>query len=435
MKMAQRKSGWQRWLAAGALVALSLPVWAEPISFQRVIELALQNHGMVAIAQAEERKSQDSLREARNTYLPSVTFGSGLGYSYGVPLSIEGSAPSIFNVTTQQFLLNFSQRDLIRAARFDVAASRFNSDDKRESVILEAALSYIELDSALNELKALQDEQKSAERITFISTERMKEGVDSPLDLKKSQLSAARVRLRLAQVMGNIDVLRERLARMSGIAAASIETMTGTIPKTDEIAQDKDYAKAAVERSPAVKMAEQRAQAAQFRAQAEKNQRLPSIDFASQYAMLSKFNNYEDFYKKFSRNNYSFGLAVRFPILNFSQGAKADTANEDAIKAKKELEAARAQVSEQTLTLQRSLRQLAAAAEVARLDYEVTSATVAEIEAKLQSGETNSRDLEQMRINAGEKFFTYQETNLEYQRAQLQMLRSIGEIQSWALGK
>lgn len=432
MRITQRSSGWKKWLAAGMLIALATPAMAEPVTFQRVVELALQNHGMVAIAMAEQRKSQYSLREARSTFMPSMSVGSGLGYSYGVPLSIEGSAPSIFNVTTQQFLFNLPQRAMIRSSRLEASAAEFNVSDKREAAILEAALAYIELDNSMRGLKALEGEQQSAQKIVFISSERNKEGVDSQLDLKKSQLAAARVKLRMAQVMGDIDVLRERLSKMTGLPAASIETVSGSIPAPQDISQETDYVAAAVERSPAVKVAEQHAKAAEERAQAEAKQKLPAIDLASQYAMLARFNNYDEFYRKYSRNNYSIGINLRFPFLNPTLSAHAAAANEDAVKAKKEVDLVRAQVSEQTLKLQRSLRQLAAAAEVARLDYEVADTSTGVIEVKLQSGEATSRDIEAARIEAGEKFLTYQDTNLELLRAQLQMLRMIGGLQGWA---
>jgi outer membrane protein TolC len=413
-------------------MALAIPAMAEPVPFQRVIELALQNHGMVAIAIAEQRKSEHTLREANGTFLPAVTLGSGLGYSYGVPLSIEGSAPSIFNVTSQQLLFNMPQRTLVKALRMETAAAASNVNDKREAVILEAALAYIELDSALRDLKSLETEQKSAERVIYISSERLKEGIDSQLDLKRSQLSAARVKLRTAQVMSNVDLLRERLSTITGLSAASLETVSESIPKPQEISQEADYTSAALDRSPSVRMAEQRAKAAELRAQAEAKGKLPTIDLASQYAMLARFNNYDEFYRKYSRNNYSIGISLRFPVLSFTQGPRIDAANEDAVKAKRELDGVRAQVKEQTLKLQRSLRQLSAAAEVARLDYEVADASAGTVEVKLQSGEASSREIEQARIETGEKFLSYQEASLEYLRAHLQLLRMIGELQKWA---
>ena len=81
---------------------------------------------------------------------------------------------------------------------------------------------------------------------------------------------------------------------------------------------------------------------------------LPSFDFAAQYALLSKFNNYDVYYNAFQRNNATIGVSIVFPFLNYSQRARANGADAEALKAKKQAEAVRNQVSEDTLKLQRS---------------------------------------------------------------------------------
>ena len=41
---------------------------------------------------------------------------------------------------------------------------------------------------------------------------------------------------------------------------------------------------------------------------------LPSFDFAAQYALLSKFNNYDVYYNAFQRNNATIGVSIVFPF-------------------------------------------------------------------------------------------------------------------------
>jgi outer membrane protein TolC len=424
-----------RFLITMLIVGSAMPVVAEPVPFQKVIELALRRSGTMAIANADRQKAYETYAEAKSMYTPQITLGSGLGYSYGVPLSIEGSAPSIFNVTSQQFLFNMAQRDYVRASHNDWASSKFDIADKRDQVVLDAASAYIELDSLMKRINALQEEQQSADKAEFISKSRLQEGVDSPLDLKRVQLAGARVRLRMAQAMGAVDVLRGRIAFLTGLKAESIEPISDSIPKPPEVTQEQDLAGNATSSSPVVRFAEERVKSAEFRARAEARQWYPSIDLASQYALLSNFNNYADFYRKFSRNNYSIGLAIRFPFLNLPQRHKVEEAQADLIKVRKEADAAKAQVGENTLKLQRSLRQLAAANEVARLEYEVAQAGIDTAQVKVQNGEASSRDAEQARVDAGDRFVSYLESTMELTKAQLQLMRSTGTIQQWALGK
>jgi outer membrane protein TolC len=431
-------TSWRGALRARLLITLlfavsSMPLMAAPVPFQKVIELAVKHSGTMAIAGADQHKAYETYAEARSMYTPQVTLGSGLGFSYGVPLSIEGSAPSAFNVTSQQTLFNMAQRDYIHASRNDWESAKFDIADKRNQVILDTASAYIELDSLVQRLKALQEEQHSAERSEFISKSRLQEGVDSPLDLKRAQLVGARVRLRVAESMGAADVLRERLSALTGLPAVSIETDHDSIPKPPEISQDENL-QDAVSSTPVVRFAEEKAKSAALRARAEQRQWYPSADLAGQYAMLTRFNNYDEFYRKYSRNNFSYGLNVRFPFLNIPQRHRTEQAQADLIKARKEAEGVRAQVSENTIKLQRSLRQLAAANDVARLEYEVAQAGVDTTQVKVQNGEANSRDAEQARVDASDRFVSYLESTVELTKAQLQLLRSTGSIQQWALG-
>src|SRR5215469_6119631 len=57
----------------------------EPLPFRQAINLALQHSGITAIAAANQWHSKQAYQEARNHYLPQLTVGSGLGYSYGFP--------------------------------------------------------------------------------------------------------------------------------------------------------------------------------------------------------------------------------------------------------------------------------------------------------------------------------------------------------------
>ncbi len=120
-------------------------------------------------------------------------------------------------------------------------------------------------------------------------------------------------------------------------------------------------------------MAADRATALDFRARGEHRLLWPTVDFAAQYALLATFNNYQDFFRagSFQQHNATIGVVIRFPFLNFSQREHAQAADADALRAHRQVEDAKSQVSEETLKLQRSVEQLAAAQDVADLQYQI----------------------------------------------------------------
>ena len=306
--------------------------------------------------------------------------------------------------------------------------------DRKNGVILDTATFYTQLDSVTAKLSIMHQARQNAQRAQFITTERLKEGIDSELDLKRSQLVAARIQLQVANAEGQADVLRERLSKLIGIPANSIETVTESIPIAPDFPQDDETAATVADSNPAVRLAFEHAKAAQLRADAEHKALLPSLDFGSQYAMLAKYNNYDSFYKKYERNNYTIGVNIRFPFFNFSQRAVANAADADAIKFRRSAELARNDVQAQTLQLQRSLRQLAAARDVAKLDYEVSQGTIETVHAKVVAGQAIARDEEQAQLDANAKYAVYLDSNNDLVRAQIQLLRMTGQIQEWALG-
>src|SRR5437899_10589526 len=145
MKPASRCGSCSAVVACLIYFSLSTTLLAEPVPLKRAVELALSHSSTAAAAAADAQRAYAALREARNQYIPQVIFGSGLGQSYGYPLSLEGSAPSIFNINAQSAMLNPALQQFIRAARTEWQASTAQVQDQRNQVVQDTVLSYAEL--------------------------------------------------------------------------------------------------------------------------------------------------------------------------------------------------------------------------------------------------------------------------------------------------
>lgn len=403
---------------------------AEQVPFRRAIELALRNSDALYIAAADQQKAYEGYREARNQFVPQVYLGSGIAYSFGFPLG----APSVFNVSSQSFLFNQAQKDFIKAAKVDWNAAALQKEDKRQQVILDTAMSYTELDKAVASLAVLRRQEAAALRAQDIVQQRIQAGIEKPVEGTKAQLNTARVKLRIADSVAAIDNLRTHLSQLTGLPARQFETVTESIPTLPE-AVDENAADKAAEASLAVKSAYQAADAKALRAKAERKQLRPAVDLVGQYALFSKFNNYDEFYRTFKRNNGAVGIQIRVPFFNEPQRAHADAADADAVKARKEANVARDQISADTLKLQRSVAQLAAAREVARLEYQISRADTETVQAQVDSGQATLRDLENARLAENDKYAALLDAAYEQEKAQMQLLRATGELEKWALSQ
>ena len=204
----------------------------------------------------------------------------------------------------------------------------------------------------------------------------------------------------------------------------------------------------AVAASPAVKSAVEEADAKALRAKGEHRAMLPAVDLVATYGLFTKYNNYDLYFNRFQRNNAALGVAIRFPFLNFAQQAHAEAADADAIKARRQADSTRQQVSTETIKLDSAVRQLAASRQVAELEYQLSQAQANALQTRIQAQApaapaagaeqapaATPRDLEQARLDAGDRYAQFLDANFELQKARLQLLRATGELESWALGR
>lgn len=406
---------------------------AEQVPLKRAVELALSHSTTMEASHFDEQRAFASYRESRNQYLPQLSVGSGLGKTYGYPLSLEGSAPSIVNTTAQSALINPALRDFVRAARTEWQATEVQTKDQREQVIQDTVLGYAELSKWEQLMAHLSQTYEAALKTEQTVNQRVAAGVDNPLARNQARLTAARVYLHISQAQGAIDVLRNHLSHMTGLPAAAIETVPASIPALPEVKQEEDLASKAVEQSPLIQIADIRASAFSLRARAEHRALWPSIDFAAQYAVLATFNNYQHFFQpgSFQPNNASVGIVMRFPFLNPSQHARAQAADATAMHAKKDVESTRTQVSEQTLKLQRAVEQLSAAQQVVDLEYQIAKSDLDALQVRVNAGSATLHDLDDANNQVNEQYDALQDANFELQRARISLLRATGELEAW----
>ena len=185
---------------------------------------------------------------------------------------------------------------------------------------------------------------------------------------------------------------------------SSIEIAPETIPALPPVVAQEDLSEKAIASSPAIKLAEQRSLAETMRASGEHRSLLPSIDFSAQYARFSTFNHYARYFppNTFQQDNATIGLALRIPLFNASQRARADAAEAEALKAKKQAEATRNQVAEETLKLQRAAEQLGAAREVAELEYQLAQSGLEAAQTRIDAKTGTLHELADARAQAAE---------------------------------
>ena len=419
-------------IALLVLALAEIPAVAQ-ISFTTAVDLALKNSPRVKAAEAEAAKAQAVLEETKDAYIPTLVGGSGLGYSYGFPVG----QPSVFNVTSQSLIFNYSQPDYIRAARASLNAANLALRDARQAVAEDAAVTYLALDRDQQRQEALTDQNNYAARLVSIVQDRLDAGQDTQIDLTTARLTAAQIRLARLRAEDTTEADRAHLARLTGLPAAGLSVVSSSIPQVTPPAIDEPPVGPIT--SPAVESAYAVARARQQTAFGDGRYLWrPQVYFVAQYNRFSKINNYDAYYKNFQHNNAGIGIEITLPVFDQVHKAKARESAAEAARAQHEADSARDQFLEGRQRVRHATAELAARAEVASLDQQLAKQQLDMMLVQLTTGSGNSsapqmtpKDEQNSRIAEREKYLAYLDAGFQMQQAQINLMRQTGELENW----
>src|SRR5947207_8655076 len=165
----------------------------EQLTLRRAVELALRNDTRVVEAAAKQESSAREADLSGARFGPNFFTGTGVLYTYGFPQTPGGTLPSIFNLGFTQTLFDAPARGRQRAAQQRVEVQELAARKIRDTVIFDAASTFLELAGVRESLDRLRRARESAQTIVDLDIERLNEGRLLPLDILQARLLVARV--------------------------------------------------------------------------------------------------------------------------------------------------------------------------------------------------------------------------------------------------
>src|SRR6266853_1635719 len=369
------------------------------LTLKRAIELALQNSKEIQVAKIQASVADRAAQITKAQFMPNLYAGSGAGYTYGIPETPGGRAPSIFNVSYTEQVFNEPLRGQAKETQEQAKAQRILLEDAKNSVITRTAMAYLELGKVGYSLELLRKEQESAEKILQVTQERQGEGYELPVEVTKAQLTKAQ----------------------------AIEVTPEELPGEAEQAGDNLVA-LAMTHNAGLQLAESDVRGKEFRLKGERRGYFPTLELVSVYSVLAKFNNYSQFFTTFQRNNFNAGIDMHIPI--FSAKIKADIglAQINLEAAKVNLTNKKTELTADVRQKTRRVRERDAAKEGARLELQLAQQNVAVFQSQFTEGKLNLREVERARLEENEKWMAYLDANFQKQQAQLELLKTAGQL-------
>ncbi|MGA8145577.1 MAG: TolC family protein [Candidatus Acidiferrales bacterium] len=419
-----------------AVTAAAVAVWAGPtraqdsekLTLRQAVTLALQNSRELALARVQYTVALNAAGVDRADFRPNLYTGSGAAYTSGFPSTVGGQAPSIFNLSYTQSIFNLPLRGQLKAAEDRAASQKIELDRTRDAVIVRTATTYLELAKVRHSLELLRSEGASAEKIAGVTRERAGAGQELPIEITRSQLTLARVRERIIHLEGRDAILAQQLQNLTGAPEQqSIEVQSDeTSFAVDE--QESDLIAAALKTSPTVTEAEKERDARQHLVKGAKGGFWPTVSVVGLYQVLGQFNNYNEFFAHFQRNNVTVGVDVHIPIFSSRTFAEVKLAKSQLNEAELALGNKRQEVRADVLQKARDVRELEASHEVARLDLQLAQESLQIVQTKFDQGRATLRDIEQARLDENDKWVAFLDAEFARQQGQLTLLQATGQL-------
>jgi len=384
------------------------------------------------MSRMDEIKANEGIRIAKDPFSPHVGGGSGLAYTNGFPLSIEGSAPAIFQAKASQDLFNRPQSWAVAQAKESARGAGLAAGEKRDDIVYRVATLFVDVERAGRLAESVAKEVESLRKVYSTVEARVELGRELPVAKNEANVNVLRARQRLLTLQSDREYAEHNMAAVLGFNAAdtvepvSEERSPFAIPESEEAAL-----KAAFEASKELKRLESNYQGKVLEVKGDKAQRLPRVDLVAQYALLSQYSHYDQYFLRFQRNNGEVGASIQIPFLT-GPGVKAQISQAEADQQhiRAEIMAAQNRIALDVHQGFQDLAKASIASELAKAEVDLAHEQLSVLLAQMNEGRASLRQIEDARSNEDEKWVAFYDAQFNDVKARLSILRQTGELMS-----
>jgi outer membrane protein TolC len=400
------------------------------LSLREAVNLALKQSPDVMLARLDEQKAEQGVRLARSPFIPKVVVGSGLAYTNGFPMSVEGATPSLFQANAIGSVFDRVQSFRIAAARESRRGAAIDASVKQDEVVYRTASAFLDAENAARTAEVSRREVDTFARVLDAVRARVAEGRELPIEVKKAELNLARSRYRAEALESAEQAAETSLAAMLGFDPNDqVRPAQGERPQPPLPGSPDAAVQTALNSSKELRSLESKLLAKNLDVRSEKAARLPRVDLVAQYAMLARFNNYDKYFNAFQRNNGQLGVSFQVPIWSGpAVSAAAARAEAEAAQIKVQIRTVRSRIAADTRKAFDDVRQSEAAQEIAKMDLDLARDQVSLLLAQTQEGRAPMRQLQEARAVEADKWITFYDSATDVEKARLAVLRQTGDL-------
>ena len=135
-------------MLCGALYAVSLGAEVHTLTLRQAVDRALRQNPEIAMARLDEVKAIAAVRVQKDPFTPRIYFGSGLAYTNGFPMSIDGAAPSVIQGRATQYLFNRQQSYVVAQTKEEARGAGIAAISKQDDIAFRTSSLYLDAERA-----------------------------------------------------------------------------------------------------------------------------------------------------------------------------------------------------------------------------------------------------------------------------------------------
>jgi outer membrane protein len=397
---------------------------------KEAVERALRENPDIALSRIDEQKAALNVRVVKDPFSTKVGVGSGIAYTNGYPLSIDGSGPSIIQARATQYVYNKTQSYLVAQAKENARGAAFATGSKSDEVAFRVVSLYLDADRARRLSDAAAREVEELSKVARAVAARVDEGRELPIENRRATVNILKAKQRLSALIDDQDLAEHQLAVALGhspddrIRTSDAERPAPATPRTEAAALE-----TALASNKDLKRLESAMLAKGLEARSDHASRYPRVDLVAQYGLFSTYNHYDEYFRKFQRNNGEIGVSFQLPILP-GPGVKAQAAlaEDDAAHLRIEKNQLQSRIA---LDLHRAYLEVdkaQTAKELAQAELQLARDQLTLVLAQAGEGRVAMRQVEEAHFAEDEKWIAFYDADAGVERARFNVLRQTGEL-------
>ena len=413
-----------------AVLLLPLLLSAQPrsLTLREAVELALRQNPSLLLARIETEKASQGVAVARGAFATQAYAGSGLGWTEGIPQSVEGATPAVAQAAARRTVYDGAALARVREARALAEAAGHSAAAREDEAVFQVAVAWLDLDASDRHITLLGERLPRLQAIEDAVAQRVSEGRALPLEASGARLDRVRAERLLAMERSRRRALEATLVSYLGLDPARGIDPAGD-PRRRRRARRRHSSAALAVARPRTDSLEAQVAARRHAVQAAKAASRPRLDFVAQYSLLTRFNNYEEFFNRFQRHNGQIGIALRAPLFRSRDvSARIGQAEVERRQAELTLQARRAGVAAETVQAFEAVEQAESAQQIARLELDFAREKVGVALAQLEEGRAAIDEIARARLDESLAWQRLYESRYEVERARLGLLRRTGDL-------